>query len=381
MKVCIVSGSRADYGLLYWLMRDIQDDPDCELQVAVTGMHLSPEFGHTWKLIEHDGFNIDARVESLLSSDTATGIAKAVGLGVIGFADAYQQLKPDVVVLLGDRYEIFAAAQAAYLAGIPIAHIAGGDVTEGAFDEAIRHGITKMAHLHFVTNESAARRVRQLGEAPEHVYVVGSPGIDYIRRARLMGRDELEEALGVQLAHRNFLVTFHPVTLSPQPVEEQIDALFRGLEAFLDGDTHIVFTRPNSDTGGRAIIRRLDEFVASHDQTSVFTSLGQVRYLSLSALVDVVIGNSSSGLYEIPSLKRPSVNVGDRQKGRLAAASVVHCAAEPAAIIAAIRRALATDCSNVVNPYGDGNASPRILAAIKGMPSREKLLMKHFHDL
>lgn len=381
MKICIVSGSRADYGLLYWLMRDIQDDPDCELQVAVTGMHLSPEFGHTWKLIEHDGFNIDVRVETLLSSDTATGIAKAVGLGVIGFADAYQQLKPDVVVLLGDRYEIFAAAQAAYLAGIPIAHIAGGDVTEGAFDEAIRHGITKMAHLHFVTNEDAARRVRQLGEMPERVYVVGSPGIDYIRRAKLMGRKELEEALGIRLARRNFLVTFHPVTLSSRPVEEQLDALLLGLQDFLDGDTHIVFTRPNSDTGGRAIIQRLDEFVASHDHASVFTSLGQVRYLSLAALVDIVIGNSSSGLYEVPSLKRPSVNVGERQKGRLAAASVIHCATEPAAITAAIRRALAADCSDVVNPYGDGNASPRILAAIKNMPSREELLMKHFHDL
>lgn len=381
MKICVVTGSRADYGLLYWLMHDIRADVDCRLQLAVTGMHLSPEFGQTWRVIEEDGFDIDARVETLISSDTPVGVAKSVGLGVIGFADAYQRLRPDVVLLLGDRYEIFAAAQAAYLARIPIAHIAGGDVTEGAFDEAIRHGITKMAQMHFVTNPEAARRVRQLGEAPERVFEVGSPGIDAIRRIRLLNRIELENTLDVQFKRCNFLVTFHPVTLASQPAEVQLEALLQAVETFLDGDTHIVFTRPNADTGGRAIIRRLDEFAATHVDTSVFTSLGQQRYLSLVALVDVVVGNSSSGLYEVPSLKRPTVNVGDRQKGRLAAASVLHCPAETAAIVESIRQALTLDCTQVANPYGDGDASRRILVELKRMPPADQLLMKHFHDL
>lgn len=381
MKICLVTGSRADYGLLYWLMQDIRADVDCRLQLAVTGMHLSPEFGQTWRVIEQDGFDIDARVETLISSDTPVGVAKSVGLGVIGFADAFQSLRPDVVVLLGDRYEIFAAAQAAYLARIPIAHIAGGDVTEGAFDEAIRHSITKMAQMHFVTNPDAAQRVRQLGEAPERVFEVGSPGIDGIRRIRLLNRLELENALDVQFKRRNFLVTFHPVTLASQPAEVQLEALLQALETFLDGDTRIVFTRPNADTGGRAIIRRLDEFAATHMDASVFTSLGQQRYLSLAILADVVVGNSSSGLYEVPSLKRPTVNVGDRQKGRLAAASVLHCPAETVAIVESIRKALTLDCTQVVNPYGDGDASRRILAELKHMPHADQLLMKHFHDL
>lgn len=382
MNICVVTGSRADYGLLYWLMRDIQADPECQLQMVVTGMHLSPEFGLTWRVLEQDGFPIDARVETVLSSDTAAGIAKSIGLGVIGFADNFTRMRPDVVVLLGDRYEIFAAAQAAYVARIPIAHIAGGDVTAGAFDEAFRHAITKMAQLHFVTNHEAAHRVRQLGEAGSSIFDVGSPGLDYIRRMKPLDRVELEASLGVRLAARNFLVTFHPMTLSSQPAEVQLDEVLAALKVFLDeGDTRVILTRPNADSGGRAILGRLDEFAAASKAVSVFTSLGQARYLSLMAQVDVVIGNSSSGLYEAPSLKKPTVNVGDRQCGRLAAASVVHCAADSAAIVAAVRTALSMDCSGVVNPYGDGHAAEHILFELKRMPRDESFLIKRFQDI
>lgn len=382
MKICVVTGSRADYGLLYWLMRDIQTDPDCRLQVAVTGMHLAPEFGHTWRVLEQDGFDIDARVETVLSSDTPAGVAKSTGLGLIGFADAFARLAPDWVVLLGDRYEIHAAAQAAYVARIPIAHIAGGDVTAGAFDEAFRHGITKMAQLHFVTHRDAARRVRQLGEAESAIFDVGSPGIDTIRRMQLLGREELEVSLGIRLAARNLLVTFHPVTLSDQPAEAQLDELLAALRVLIaEGDTRIILTRPNADSGSRAILQRLDTFAAESGAVSVFTSLGQARYLSLMALADVVIGNSSSGLYEAPALKKPTVNIGERQLGRPAASSVVHCPTSAEAIVAAIRAALALDCSEVVNPYGDGHAAERILARLKAAPKGGEMMMKRFRDL
>lgn len=382
MKLCVVTGSRADYGLLYWLMRDIQADPDCRLQVAVTGMHLAPEFGHTWRVLEQDGFAIDARVETVLSSDTPAGVAKSMGLGLIGFADAFARLAPDWVVLLGDRYEIHAAAQAAYVARIPIAHIAGGDITAGAFDEAFRHGITKMAQLHFVTHRDAARRVRQLGEAESAIFDVGSPGIDTIRRMQLLGRDELEASLGIRLAARNLLVTFHPVTLSDQPAEAQLDELLAALRVFMaEGDTRVILTRPNADSGSRSILQRLDAFAAESDAVSVFTSLGQARYLSLMALANAVVGNSSSGLYEAPTLKKPTVNIGERQLGRPAASSVVHCPTRAEAIVAAIRAALALDCSEVVNPYGDGHAAERILAQLKAAPRRGEMMMKRFRDL
>lgn len=382
MNICVVTGSRADYGLLYWLMRDIQADPECCLQVVVTGMHLSPEFGLTWRVLEQDGFPIEARVESVLSSDTSTGVAKSIGLGVIGFADVFARLHPDVVLLLGDRYEIFAAAQAAYVARIPIAHIAGGDVTSGAFDEALRHSITKMAQLHFVTNSEAARRVRQLGESEASIFEVGSPGIDYIRRMKLLDRVQLELSLGIHLEERIFLVTFHPMTLSVQPAEEQLEEVLAGLKVFLEeGGTSVILTRPNADSGGRAILQRLDEFARESKSVAVFTSLGQVRYLSLMAQADVVVGNSSSGLYEAPSFGKPTVNVGDRQQGRLAATSVIHCAAAAAAIVGAIRRALVMDCGGVENPYGDGHASERILAELKRMPRDASLLIKQFQDI
>ncbi len=387
-KICVVTGSRAEYGLLYWLMKEIQADPELSLQLIVTGMHLSPEFGLTYKLIEDDGFVIDAKVEMLLSSDTPVGIAKSLGLGTIGFADALERLKPEILVLLGDRYEILAAAQAALVARIPVAHIAGGDSTEGAFDEAIRHSITKMSHLHFVTNEDAARRVRQLGENPAHVFNVGSPGLDSITRLKLLDRQALERDLNFSFKEKNLLVTFHPVTLETQSAEAQFQALLSALDG-LGEDVGIVFTQPNADTDGRAIIPQMDSYVAAHPNTRAYVSLGQLRYLSVMSQVDVVVGNSSSGLYEAPSFGKPTVNIGDRQKGRLQAASVINCAPTAGEIGKAIVLALTSEraaaanptVNPTVNPYGDGNSSVRIKDGLKKIAEPSALLKKHFFDL
>ena len=273
-KICVVTGTRAEYGLLHPLMKEIGKDQDLQLQVSVTGMHLSPEFGLTFREIEEDGFVIDCKVEMLLSSDTPTGIAKSVGLGIIGFADAFRQLTPDLLVLPGDRYEILAAAQAALIARIPIAHIAGGDTTEGAFDEAIRHSITKMSHLHFVTNEQSMQRVRQLGENPAHIYDAGSPGIDRILSLPPIERSLLEKSLGFTLKKRNLLITFHPVTLDLQSSGQQFGEMLDALDT-LGPETGLLFTMPNADPEGREIIRLLDHFVSLHPNAVSFSSLGQ----------------------------------------------------------------------------------------------------------
>lgn len=379
-KICIVTGTRAEYGLLYWLMKKIQDDPDLELQLIVTGMHLAPEFGLTYQAIEEDGFVIDAKVEMLLASDTAVGITKSIGLGVIGFADALDSLNPDLLVLLGDRFEILAAAQAALVARIPIAHLFGGDTTEGAFDEAIRHSITKMAHLHFVSNEESAARVRQLGENPEHVFNFGSTGIDQIKRVVRLGREEIENQLGYTFQKKNLLVTFHPATLEQASPESQFQGLLDALVQ-LGPDVGVILTYPNADPAGRSLIPMIDIFVATHLQAKAYASLGQLRYLSVMAQVDAVVGNSSSGLYEAPSFKIPTVNIGDRQKGRLQADSVINCDADKTSIGHAINAAFAMDCSAVVNPFGDGSSSQKIKAVLKSTKLDEALLKKHFFDL
>lgn len=378
-KIAVVTGSRAEYGLLYWLMKEIQGDPALQLQVMVTGMHLSPEFGLTWRNIEQDGFPVDAKVEMLLSSDTPVGIAKSMGLGVIGFAEALDRLRPDVLVLLGDRFEILAVAQAALVAKIPVAHIAGGDVTEGAYDELIRHAITKMAHLHFVTNADAARRVRQMGENPANIHNVGSPGIDAIKRMQLLDRPALERDLGFNFQERNLLVTFHPATLENASAGDQFTQLLVALDR-LGAGVGIVFTKPNADNEGRIIMQLMEQFVQNHPNARGYASLGQLRYLSLMAQVDAVVGNSSSGLYEAPSLARPTVNIGDRQKGRLRAASVLDCEADATAVENAIRRVLTLDCSGVVNPYGDGESSRRIKQVLATTSSFPDLLHKRFYD-
>lgn len=379
-KIAVVTGSRAEYGLLYWLMKEIQGDSTLQLQVIVTGMHLSPEFGLTWRNIEQDGFLVDAKVEMLLSSDTPVGIAKSMGLGVIGFAEALDRLHPDIIVLLGDRFEILAVAQAALVAKIPVAHIAGGDVTEGAYDELIRHAITKMAHLHFVTNADAARRVRQMGENPQHVHNVGSPGIDAIKRMQLLDRATLARDLGFEFREKNLLVTFHPATLENASAGEQFAQLLIALDRLGSG-FGIVFTKPNADNEGRVIMQMIERYVQDHPNARGYASLGQLRYLSLMAQVDAVVGNSSSGLYEAPSLACPTVNIGDRQKGRLRADSVLDCAVEATAVENAIRQALTLDCSKVVNPYGDGESSLRIKQVLATFPVLSDLLHKRFCDV
>ncbi len=378
-RICVVTGSRAEYGVLYWLLHDLRADAGVELQLVVTGMHLAPEFGLTVREIEKDGFPIARRVEMLLSSDTPGGIAKSIALGVIGMSEAFEQLNPEFVLVLGDRFEILAAAQASLVHNIPLIHLAGGDTTEGAFDESIRHAITKMAHVHFVTNEESARRVRQMGEDPRHVHVVGSPGLDHLRRAPVLDRVALEASLGARLGPRNLLVTFHPVTLESGTGEAQFEELLAALDS-LEHEFTLWFTRPNADTGGRALSIALDRWAATRsDRAHVFTSLGQLRYLSLMAQVDAVVGNSSSGLYEAPSFKIPTVNIGDRQRGRLAAPSVVHCAPSSDAITRAIGQALALDCRSVLNPYGDGETAGRIVQVLHALPDRKALLKKHFH--
>jgi len=380
-KVCVVSGSRADYGLLYWVMREIREHPALELQLALTGMHLSPRFGETWRTVAEDGFRIDARVDTALEADSAQAVIRSVGRGVEGFADAFQRLDPAVVVILGDRFEIFAAAQAAMLGGRVIAHIAGGDVTEGAFDDALRHAMTKMAHLHFVTNAAAAARVRQLGEDPAHVFVTGSPGLDYLKRTELLTRSQLQQELGVMFRRRILLVTFHPATLDAEPPAAQFGALLEALDEVAAEGTTIVFTRPNADPGNEAIGRLIDGYLGRRAHARAFASLGPRRYLSLMAQSDAVVGNSSSGLYEAPSLKRPTVDIGDRQRGRIAASSVIHCAPVAREIAAAIRRAYGLDCSATVNPYGDGESAKRIAAHLAGIGDLRGLLKKRFVDV
>ncbi len=377
-SIAIVTGSRADYGLLYWPIHDLMDAVDLEPLVIVTGMHLSPEFGLTVREIERDQVPIAARVDMLVSSDSPGGIAKSMALGLIGFSDVIERLKPDVLMLLGDRFEIFAAAQAAMLHNVPIVHIAGGDTTEGAFDEAIRHAITKMSHLHLVTNSVARARVLQMGEDPAQVKVVGNPGLDHLKRRPLLDRSELEASLCHPLGRHNALVTFHPVTLDPEHGLRQQEELLAALDG-LPEDWVIWFTLPNADTGGRNLAAAFQAWAKNRPQVHVFTSLGQLRYLSLMRASDVVVGNSSSGLYEAPSFQVPTINIGDRQQGRLAAASVFHCIPERVAIQNAINNALIMDCSDVENPYGDGLSSERIVVALRDMQPVECLLKKKFH--
>jgi GDP/UDP-N,N'-diacetylbacillosamine 2-epimerase (hydrolysing) len=381
-RICVVTGSRAEYGLLRWTMESIRRTEGLALQVLVTGMHLSPEFGLTYREVARDGFTIDRKVEMLLSSDTPVGIAKSLGLGVIGMADALAELQPDLVLLLGDRFEILAAAIAALTARIPLAHAHGGETTEGAMDEAIRHSITKMSHLHFVATEEYRRRVIQLGEAPERVFTVGGLGIDSVQRLQLLDRAALEQALDFPLGKRNLLVTFHPVTLEPGTGPKQLGELLAALDALTD--THLIFTMPNADTDGRVLIEMIHAFVASHPQARAFTSLGQLRYLSCLREVDGVVGNSSSGLIEAPSLGKGTVNIGSRQAGRLRAPSVIDCPPTRGAIGAAIARLYSPDFATLArtvrNPYGDGGASERIVAVLASV-ELDGILKKRFFDL
>jgi GDP/UDP-N,N'-diacetylbacillosamine 2-epimerase (hydrolysing) len=379
-KICVVTGSRADYGCLRWVMQEVSGSPGLELQVIATGMHLSPEFGLTYLEIEKDGFCIDAKIEMLLSADTPVALAKSMGLGLIGFGEALQRLRPDLLFVLGDRFEIFAAAAAATVAGIPIAHAHGGETTEGAFDEAMRHSITKMSHLHFVAAPEYRRRVIQMGEQPERVWVVGALGLDNLAKLKLLDRKELEASLGFRLSRRNLLVTFHPVTLENATFEAQMTELLCALETL--EDTRLIFTMPNADTGGRIAIEMIEHFVGAHKHARAYVSLGELRYLSCIRHVDAVVGNSSSGLIEVPSLGKGTVNIGDRQRGRLKAASVIDSAPERSAIGAALQHLYSptfqAQLSTVRNPYGEAGASEKVAAVLRDYP-HEGILKKSFY--
>ena len=381
-KVCVVTGTRAEYGLLYWLMKDIHEDSDLELQIIATGMHLSPEFGLTYCQIEKDGFKIDKKIEMLLSSDTPVGISKSMGLGMIGFSETYADLKPDIIVILGDRFEIFSAVSAAMIARIPMAHLHGGETTEGAFDEAIRHSITKMSHLHFTAAKEYRRRVIQLGEDPARVFNVGGLGIDNIRKLKLMSREEFEDSINFELSSKNLLVTFHPVTLEHETAGDQFQNLLNALDEL--EDTKFIFTKPNADTEGRIIIKMIDGYVFENGHKAIaFTSLGQLRYLSALKFVDACVGNSSSGLAEAPTFKIGTINMGDRQRGRLKADSVIDCEPDKESILTAIKKLYAKEFQNklkdVKNPYGEGGATEKIKKVLKEIDLAD-ILKKEFYN-
>lgn len=381
-KICVVTGTRAEYGLLYWLMKEIERDPDFELQLIVTGMHLSPEFGLTYKEIEKE-FTITKKIEMLLSSDTAIGISKSMGLAQISFAESFEELKSDLLVILGDRYEIFSAVSAAMIARLPIAHLHGGETTEGAYDESIRHSITKMSHLHFTAAEEYRRRVIQLGEHPDRVYNVGGMGIENIKRLKLLDKKTFEESIDFKLGEKNILVTFHPVTLEDNTAAFQCQELLSALDTLMN--THIIFTKANSDINGRIINQMIDQYVFKNPHKSiVFTSLGQLRYLSALQFMDAIVGNSSSGLLEAPSFKIGTINIGDRQRGRLKAQSVIDCLPTKKSIVYAFERLYSNEfqrhLTNVQNLYGEGMASKQIIDIIKKIDD-SNILKKSFYNI
>jgi len=382
-KICVVTGTRAEYGLLHWVIDGIAKSPVLELQLIATGMHLSPEFGLTVQEIEADGHRIDRNVEMLLSSDTPVGITKSMGLGMIGFADALAELQPDLLLVLGDRFEIFAAASAALIARIPIAHIHGGELTEGAFDDSIRHSITKMAHLHFVAAEEYRQRVIQLGEEPDRVFRVGGLGVDNIQRLELLTRHELEAAIDFRFLSRNLLVTFHPVTLEKDTCASQMDQLLAALGELQD--TGLIFTMPNADTDGRILFKKIKNFCNDRVHARAYTSLGQLRYLSCVRHVDGVVGNSSSGIAEVPSFKKATINIGDRQRGRLKATSVIDCEPNTFSILQAISLSFSTDFLRILktteNPYGSAGASDAIIRKLEDTKLADNLSKKSFYDI
>lgn len=383
IKVCIVTGSRAEYGLLQPLLKGLVSDSRFELQLLATGMHLSPEFGLTYEQIEQDGYQINEKIEMLLSADTDAAIVKSMGLGMIGYADAFARLKPDWVVILGDRFEAFAAAASAYMLKLPIAHLHGGELSEGASDDALRHAITKMSFLHFTALEIYRDRVIQLGESPDRVFNVGAIGLDNIRNLQFLGKAELEDLLHFSISDKTMLVTYHPVTLEHFTASEQIDQLLEGLKEF--DDYKVIFTLPNADADGRIISQKIKEHVAKNpSRMAVYTSLGQLKYLSLLKFVTLVVGNSSSGIAEVPSFGIPTINIGDRQKGRMKPKTVTDVPPIATAIVASIKAATKPDylawCKQQVNPFGDGNTAERILQVLKNT-GKVISIKKPFHDL
>jgi GDP/UDP-N,N'-diacetylbacillosamine 2-epimerase (hydrolysing) len=383
MKVCIATGTRAEYGLLKPLIEKISADDDFTLQLLVTGAHLSPEFGLTYRQIEADGYRIDAKVEMLLSSDTAVGITKSMGLGMIGYADALKKLSPDLMIILGDRYEMLSVASTALIFRIPIAHIHGGELTEGAYDDAIRHAITKMSVLHFTSTEVYRKRVIQLGEDPKSVFNVGAIGLDNFKSLNLLSKSDLEKELNIKFNKYNYLVGFHPETLSNFSIETQFEALLRAIDT--QTDSFFIFTKANADTDGRIINQMIEKYVSTHpEKAALFASLGTLRYLSVMKQVTAVVGNSSSGILEAPSAQTTTINIGDRQKGRIQSESIINCEANKEDIISAFDKVKSevfrNITKNVVNPYGNGNTSNQIIKVLKSV-SIESLNQKTFYDI
>ncbi|CAM4362806.1 UDP-N-acetylglucosamine 2-epimerase [Gillisia limnaea] len=381
-KIAIITGTRAEFGLLSPLIDKIQSDKEMQLQLIVTAMHLSPEFGYTVDEIEKKGYKIDKKVECLLSSDSAVGITKSIGLAMIGFADALNELSPDLVIILGDRTEMLAAATTAMVANIPIAHIHGGETTEGAYDESIRHAITKMSFLHFASTEVYKKRIIQLGEHPDRVFNVGGIGLDSINNLELLNKEEFEKSIDFQLGKNNILITFHPVTLENQSARGQFQAILDFLNSL--HDTHFIFTHANSDKNGRVINQMIEEFVNKNKKRSIaFKSLGQLRYLSALKYMDLILGNSSSGICEVPSFNIPTINIGDRQKGRILSESVIQT--EPNSSDLSQAFAKATDPSylekikNQKQLYGSGNTAEKIMSVLRLQTDND--LKKAFHDI
>lgn len=383
MKVCIVTGTRAEYGLLKPLIEKLVDDDKFILQLLVTGAHLSPEFGLTYKQIEEDGYKVDSKVEMLLSSDTAVAITKSMGLGMIGYADALNHLSPDLLVILGDRYEMLAVASTALIFRIPIAHIHGGELTEGAYDDAIRHAITKMSALHFTSTEDYRQRVIQLGEQPERVFNVGAIGLDNIKTLKLLSKEEIERELKFSFLKYNYLISFHPETLSNTSIEAEFYELLQAIDE--QTDSFFIFTKSNADTNGRIINQMMEVYVNKHpEKSALFTSLGTLRYLSIMKHATAIVGNSSSGIVEAPSILTATINIGNRQRGRIQSKSILNCKAKKEEIVKALHRVrseeFTTNLNTVDNPYGNGTTSIQIVKILKSL-SAEMLNQKTFYDI
>lgn len=380
-KICIITGTRAEYGILSNLMHLINADESLILQIIATNMHLSPEFGLTYKEIEGDGFVIDKKVQMLLSSDTPNATVKSIGLATVGFADAFEDLKPDLLILLGDRFEMLAAATAALPYKIPIAHFHGGEITEGAYDESIRHAITKLSHIHFTSTEEYRNRVIQLGELPHHVFNIGALGVENITKTKILPLNKLEKEIDFKLSDKCFLVTFHPVTLENQTAKEQFTNLLLALDRF--NDYKIIFTLPNSDTDGRIIIDLINLYVEQNTERVIsYKSLGLLKYFSVLSYISGVIGNSSSGIIEVPNFGIPSLNIGNRQKGRICAESVINCGTSVKEIENGIKRltSFVLEKDKIKNPYYKKNSAENALIIIKEA-NLNNLISKPFYNL
>lgn len=383
-KVAVVTATRAEYGMLKNVIDKIEKSVELELCLLVTGTHLVSEYGMTVGEIEQDGYPIAEKIDVLLASDTPVSVSKTMGMTMISFAEVFERQKPDCLLVLGDRYEILAVCSAAMNAGIPIAHISGGETTQGAIDESIRHCITKMSYLHFAACEVYRQRIIQLGEEPDRVYNFGDVGLESVRLVPMMSRQELEQSIDFLLDKPYMSVTFHPVTLEVQAAEQQMQELLDALDEF--HDMKFIFTKANADAGGRKINKMIDSFVAEHDNCAAYASLGIKRYVNLLRFSEGMIGNSSSGIREAPTIGIPTVNIGNRQKGRLQADSILNCAPEKEEIIRTVResqrQSFKERARNTVNPYGDGNASERIVQTITEYLYQDKIcLEKRFYDV